>query len=213
MCRTERLAATDNRDGMLTTVADRVPIPDRDSYLRYADAATLALRLDEPDVIEYWKSAPYPISFLGGHEYAITRKLRDRLHDSPDLAALVNTSRAVLARDKIRNYRTIAAANPRLSALQHDMVDSGGWQLLWMPASLPYYDGGSDFDADWARQLTKRLVFSSWTMVPTLIATMLSYQVERQLIGGISHPPRYDDPTNKRAVRKLQWRKTTSRRQ
>ena len=86
------------------------------------------------------------------------------------------------------------------------MVDSGAWQLLWMPASLPYYDGGSDFHADWARQLTKRLVFSGWTMVPTLIATMLSYQVERQLIGGISQPPRYDDPTNKRAVRKLQWR-------
>ena len=206
MCRTERLAATDNRDGMLTTVADRVPIPDRGSYLQYADAATLALRLDEPDVIEYWKSAPYPISFLGGHEYAITRTLRDRLHDSPDLAALVNTSRAVLARDKIRSYRAIATANPRLSALQHDMVDSGAWQLLWIPASLPYYDGGSDFDADWARRLTKRLVFSSWTMVPTLIATMLSYQVERQVIGGISQPPRYDDPTNKRVIRKLQWR-------
>src|SRR5262249_33801648 len=73
MCRTERLAATDNRDGMLTMLADRVPIPDRASYVQYADAATLALRLDEPDVIEYWKSAPYPISFLGGHEYAITR--------------------------------------------------------------------------------------------------------------------------------------------
>ena len=64
MARTERLAATPDRDGMLQEPAAEVAVESHDlrSYVRLGDLAE-AVNHHEPT--EYWKSAPYPRQFHG----------------------------------------------------------------------------------------------------------------------------------------------------
>lgn len=52
--------------------------------------------------------------------------------------------------------------------------------MLWLPPLLAGHELGPDFE--WARAATKRLVFSSWTMVPRAISVLASYDAERRYI-------------------------------
>src|SRR5262249_33187687 len=56
-----------------------------------------------------------------------------------------------------------------------------GAELLWIPPSLPYYPLAGPFAG--ASRFSKTLVFSAWVMVPRMIATLLSYEVERRTVG------------------------------
>ena len=60
-----------------------------------------------------------------------------------------------------------------MRALAARTVDAGWWKLLWVPPSLPYLQPGGPFAEDFARSVTKRLVFSSWAATPTAVATLL----------------------------------------
>ena len=51
-------------------------------------------------------------------------------------------------------------------------------------ASLPYLTPGGPYAEDFARNITKRLVFSSWTATPTAIAALLSYDADRHIVEG-----------------------------
>ena len=67
-----------------------------------------------------------------------------------------------------------------------------------MPPSMPYYSLTGAF-ADLAKNgFTKRLVFSSWQVVPKAIAILISYEVERRMI--TSHDP---DAQNTRRLERL----------
>jgi hypothetical protein len=50
-------------------------------------------------------------------------------------------------------------------------------KLLWLPPSKPYYKPSGIFSK--GNDLSKTLVFSSWEMIPRMIACMLSYEAER----------------------------------
>ena len=56
-------------------------------------------------------------------------------------------------------------------------------QLLWIPASRPYYKAGGIFEEEASRGFSKFLIFSSWEMVPRMIAVMMSYYAERYTLG------------------------------
>jgi hypothetical protein len=60
-------------------------------------------------------------------------------------------------------------------------LDTGAWKTLWIPPSLPYYQPEEPFLSVWNSNFTKRLVFSTWKVVPKVIAIMLSYEVERRM--------------------------------
>ena len=63
-------------------------------------------------------------------------------------------------------------------------LQRGVEKLLWMPPSKPYYElQGAFRDSD---LLTKTLVFSSWEMVPRMIASLVSYEVERKTVGALA---------------------------
>jgi hypothetical protein len=51
-----------------------------------------------------------------------------------------------------------------------------------MPPALPYWRPAGAFAAVDGREVTKRLVFSSWQVVPKMIAGLVSYEAERRLI-------------------------------
>ncbi len=194
MARTERLASTPDRDGMLT----RVDMPCRDveaaDVRSYLDTAAVATALGLGDPVELWKSAPYLVSFM--EDYKLKRRLRDE-DDPPPPEVVERLGRHGLALDPrdIRAYRRIDPANARLRSILADCVDPGHWQMLWIPPALPYYRAGSLYERAEARSFTKRLIFSAWHVVPRTVAALVSYEVERRVFDatGDHHDKRYGD--------------------
>ena len=219
MVRTERLASTADHNGMLRTVKDPVGPPSVAALEQYVDAAKVAdhlvttKKVRSGDMLEYWKSAPYTLSFLGGHEYMLSKGLLEQagatVHDAV-LLELLHKSKAVLNWRDIRAYRALDPANGRLEQLYTDMFDRGAHRLLWMPPSCPYYEYKGRFDKSEARALTKRLIFSSWTLVPTVVSTLTSFEAERRLhnearVAGAA-TTKYDTDASSRHTRHLQLR-------
>src|SRR5690606_38905726 len=106
---------------------------------------------------------------------SIDRALED---GSEQVARLVTSS---LTQDELRHYGEIDLGNPKVRWLADDVLDSGAWQVAWLPPSLPYYSARGSYESDAVRGFTKRLLFSAWNVAPKGIATMLSYEVERRL--------------------------------
>lgn len=84
----------------------------------------------------------------------------------------------------MENYQAIDPANSRLRVLAGETLGCGGaelWRLLWLPPSASYYCLGGPFSHAGLAKFTKRLVFSSWKVVPKAISVLLSYEAERQM--------------------------------
>ncbi len=182
MVRTERLASTPDRNGMLTTL----PLPDFQlepgDVRAYVQLSEIAEELGERDVLEYWKSSPYLLNFMEG--YALKHAFAERSGNgaaSRRLVGLLDRSDGLLDWDTICAYRKVDPANAKLRGLLADVINDNTVRLLWLPPSLPYYRTGSAFDA--AGSVTKRLVFSAWNVVPKVISTILSYEAERAIVG------------------------------
>ncbi len=65
-----------------------------------------------------------------------------------------------------------------------DMIKSlkkQGWKYLWIPPSIPYYELDGAFKDSWG--YSKTLIFSSWKLVPRMVASLVSYEAERLSIG------------------------------
>lgn len=207
MARTERLASTPDRNGMLADATVQVTLDrsDVDGYLAVAHAAEL---LGQRDVIEYWKSGPYLLNFMEG--YALKNAFDDLADGRPapaGLPELIERGRGLLDWDEVSRYGTVDPANARLRSLTADTIGRGMWQLLWLPPALPYYDARSIFDTPEARSFTKRLVFSSWHLVPKVISAMLSFEAERAIFdaaGEVDTRP-YDE-FSQRPDRRLDFR-------
>jgi hypothetical protein len=115
--------------------------------------------------------------------YNLKRQLRLQLDRDPGalLQPLSNHPQTLLDPAAIRKFAAIDPRNARLRALNAQVIESTAWQLLWIPPSLPYYEPPreSPYADPILRRFTKRLVFSSWHVVPKAVATLLSYEAER----------------------------------
>lgn len=176
MVRTERLALTDDRSGMLVQAPSRDMRLEADDLQSYLAVERLASRLDAGEMLEYWKSAPYLPNFMDGY------KLTRRLERAEERGTLDVPSETTLAWSRVRDYKPIESANPRLRSLIEETVTQGMWRLLWMPPSFRYHRLGEPFSSVPAEALTKRLVFSSWSVVPKAIAALVSYEAERRMV-------------------------------
>ena len=188
MVRTERLAVTSDRDGMLKEMpCKHVDLHDRD-LCDFVAVQRLARILRQPNILEYWKSAPYLLNVMD--DYELKRSLRravDTGTAGEAAGALTELSPALLDPVEIRRFGEIEPGNPRMRDLVAAMVDSGAWRLLWVPPALPYYQLGWPYDE--LAGFTKRLVFSAWSMVPRAISALVSYAAEREIArAGESNP-------------------------
>jgi len=186
MVRTERLASDATRNGMLTSPACPELELRTGDLVGYVANARLARTLADQGAIrsasttlEHWKSSPYLLNFMDG--YQLKRAFVEELEAAPSTEGLVSGD-GVLPFEEIRTYRPVDSANARLRSLCSDTVGRGAWRLLWLPPALPYYAPAAPFDAPRVQGLTKRLVFSSWNVVPKAVAAMLSYEAERLMI-------------------------------
>lgn len=183
--RTERLAASADRNGMLTEVpAAHAPVRSRDVEGFVALART-AGDLGQHGAVEFWKSSPYCLSFMD--DYLLKRHFRSAVEQGEVSARRLRElerAGAFLSWREVERYGRIDPGNARLRSLVADTVERGLWRLLWIPPSLPYWHPSGVFAAAGVRDVTKRLVFSSWQVVPKMISGMLSYEAERQIMRG-----------------------------
>lgn len=183
MVRTERLAASADRNGMLTervTAQGHLHANDLDGFTQLD---RIAQAIEAGDQMEYWKSAAYPLNLMEG--YKLKRKLQEALRNGESSGIgdlLARSERHMLSWQNIQSYQPLDPANARLRALLQDTVDTGSWRLLWLPPSLPYYRLAGPFASVAAAGLTKTLVFSTWRLAPKTIAVVASYETERQML-------------------------------
>ncbi len=185
MARTERLATASQRGGML------LDSPPADGSLHTVDvraflgAQRIADSIGQGDLVEYWKSSPYLFNFMDS--YALKDAFRKAAHTSEIVKFVREFPDTFLDLEKARTYQPLEPANPRLRGLLAETVDRGMWRLLWIPPSLNYYALAGPFAAPGLANLTKRLVFSAWHMVPRAVASLVSYEAERRMMGA-PHP-------------------------
>ena len=213
MVRTERLAATEDRDGMLAEVPPvnvTLETQDLDAYLGMQRITKV---LDQGNALEYWKSAPYLLNFMD--DYKLKQVFVDAISvpiKNDELAdAIAASDNLLLPWDEIAKYHEIDPNNSRLRGLHADVIETGAWRLLWIPPALPYYRLEGPFADPALRKFTKRLVFSSWRMVPKVVATMLSYAVERRMISSFEEHPENSLDARKRRRPLLRFARTDER--
>ena len=176
VARTERVSSTQDRDAMVEEPCLTVSVEPED--LRSASALAAVARVAKaPEIVEYWKSAPYLLNFM--RDYALKRELRE--HDGKKLPmALLDALKAArgscLVKSRIQAYRPLSPPNGRMRLLMEDAFRDGLDQHLWIPPSFPYY-------SDDAPKVppSKALVFSSWSVVPDAVAALLSFEAERRM--------------------------------
>lgn len=160
-----------------------------EDLLGFAALRKLALHLDSPMTIEYWKSAPYFINFCDA--YQIGRDIKAALKDEKrreHLQPLLQGTQRLKPR-KVRQRQKIDYGNARMRALADSTVEAGWWKLLWVPPSLPYLIPGGPYAKPFAQKLTKRLVFSSWAATPTAVASLLSHSAEHHIYSASGADP------------------------
>lgn len=141
-----------------------------------------------PVPVEYVKSTPYALSFLD--KYQLKIKLSKAIEEDEELKELVKSNKdAFVSKKDIENYKPIISEkgaklpNAKIRKLLEIDLEKEGWKLLWIPPTLPYYSLDGAFRNSF--HFTKTLIFSSWVMVPRMIATVLSYEAERRSIGSL----------------------------
>lgn len=129
-----------------------------------------------PSPVNYAKSAPYAMSFL--REYKVGEKAQ---HNNVTMRkdAFVDLNEV----NKYNFPRDGHWPHEKLRLLMKNMKQES--KLLWCPPSLPYYPCEGAFKGQ--EQFTKTLVFSAWKLVPKMIATLVSYEAERQTLGKLNH--------------------------
>ncbi|MHB1344371.1 MAG: C-terminal helicase domain-containing protein [Thermoleophilia bacterium] len=187
MARSERVAMCADPDAMMAT-APAVPMSlqsaDLASYLALQATADV---VHQPDMVEYWKSAVYPLNFMGGYRL---RQLVDDALDVPETSARLRAAfgahpEALLpSKEHLAGLGEVGVPNPRVRWLLDLVEGSGLDRLPWIPPTLPYYELAGLFATKGAGAATKLLVFSSWRVVPRSVASLVSYVLRHRILGG-----------------------------
>ena len=211
MCRTERVHPTEHKDGMLQDVPSADMDIEPGDVTAFRKLEGIAESVGQPGVVEYWKSAPYLLSFMD--QYKLKQDLL-RTIESPksdlrqDLAA---APELFVDWQEFERYRRLDPQNAKLRWLERWLDTTGAWQLLWLPPTLPYWVLAGPFAQARERNLTKQLVFSSWNVVPKAVASMVSYEVERRVFRRFESRPRNSAEARKRRRPLLRFARTNGR--
>ena len=184
VCRTERVSATENAD-IIDDSSVKVPVDVMEQDIKsYISAQKL---LDEIGAtyhvpVDYIKSTPYLLSFM--RDYQLKRNIEKYFKAHPSELSKVNKPALWISDKKLDAYEQIPSGNARLEVLKRHAFIKNAELLLWIPPSKPYYVPKGVYKD--AKNFSKVLVFSSWEMVPRMIAGMLSYEAERKTIGKLA---------------------------
>jgi len=182
MSRTERVRAAGDSSGMLREIPATGVELTADDVGDFLTLERIGREVGQPHVLEYWKSAPYLLSFMD--DYKLKTEVRAALGRSSStglVELLSDGARIGLPWDIVAAYEAVDPANARLRGLLAWIERTELWRLLWLPPALSYYAS----DGPWERAVragaTKRLVFSTWAVVPKAVASLVSYEIERRV--------------------------------
>lgn len=198
MVRTERLAVSQNRNGMLSESCFAQDQLHPGDLTNFVHLDRIAKQLGVDDQVEYWKSSAYPLNLMEG--YKLKRKFQDAYGQAREnglFDLLQKAESSLLVWDEIQKYGRIDPGNARLRALIQLTNESGNWQLLWLPPTLPYYRLEGPFAKISDQGFTKTLIFSAWRVVPKVVAVMLSYEAERRMANQGKNDFEYEELTKK----------------
>ena len=203
--RTEKLLVSSDRDALIELVNKPISIQPEDiNDFVVLDQITQLLNKDHntslPVPLEYVKSCPFALSFLDNYQHK--KKIQSFVLENEKLKQLLKkTKHGWLNIDNITNYKPLIPSrgktmpNAKLRLLLNETVLNNGWQYLWIPPSIPYYELSGAYKNSWG--YSKTLIFSSWKMVPRMVASLVSYEAERLSIGNpksISDREKKDNP-------------------
>lgn len=197
MCRTERRdAAIINTEKAKTMPMENITAENIGSYMSMQKVMSELGIGNFP--IDYVKSAPYLMSYMN---YKVKDKIDDKLVGKKKQAYSIDErmklfksiNGAFLKRSQVNGYQKLPDSNARLHTLFDEVFDRNAQGrtspelLLWIPTANPYYECGTNNIFEQCKGYTKTLVFSSWEMVPRVIATLTSYEAERLVNGRIGN--------------------------
>lgn len=197
IARTERIAVSDDHNTLLRSSGANLLWVRPPDVKNFISADAIAAKLGEyyqniHSPVEYCKSSPYPFSFMEGYQLQRIAQRAIKEKNGDFLKTLKANRVAFLPREEMNDFKELVLPSAKLKYLLDDSLYNGGADLLWIPPALPYYQ----FDGPFRDKETysKTLVFSSWVMVPKMIAGLTSYECERLTIG---HPEakRIDEKT------------------
>lgn len=181
VCRTERISATESAD-IIDAHEVKEPVEvDASDIKSYLQAQKLLEDLNLPYnvPVDYIKSCPYLLSFM--RDYKLKRDIEKHCFENPEKVSLLNREWLWLKRQSFDQYEEIDPGNARLARVMKHAFKGNAEKLLWVPPSRPYYALGGAFEN--AKHFSKTLIFSSWEMVPRMLAGLLSYEAERKTVG------------------------------
>ena len=197
MARTERVAASEDRDAMVAENRRKVTVTVGD-IRQYLAADALFRAVGDRDPMPFWKSAPYLAHFMHGYKFD---ELLNAALDTPEkpeklVEVLRRHDAAFLKSAKLHKWAHLDPGHARLRELTGELLDAGLWRLLWMPPTVPYWPLEGPFEG--REQATKRLLFSAWNVVPDAVCAVLSYEAERRMTAGrltdYEHPDEQQRP-------------------
>lgn len=131
--------------------------------------------------VDYAKSSAYQLSFMDNY------KLKDTIAEAWKAGAGkgIKSDCLLLDCNEVENYALEDYKNARLDFVIDTIFgkgkkSTGAESLLWIPASHPYYTQLPNVFTK-NESFSKYLVFSSWGMVPKMLACLISYETERRL--------------------------------
>ncbi len=182
IARTERITVSDDKNTLLHPSPLNTILIKPTDIRSFISADSVASKLNDVNSpVEYCKSSPFPFSFMEG--YQLQRITQKEIANGNDeiKSALRKNKDSFLPIEKMNDYQPIENPNAKLTYLLNDILYNGGSDLLWIPPSLPYYQFDEAYKGK--ESFSKTLVFSSWIMVPKMIAALSSYECERLTIG------------------------------
>jgi hypothetical protein len=189
--RTEKLLASNDRDALIKHVNKPISIQPEDIHdFVVLDQITLLLKKNHKVALsvplEYVKSCPFALSFLDNYQHK--EKIRNLILKDLQLQQMVKQTRhGWVSLKDINEYKPLipprakSLPNAKLRLLLDETVHNNGWKYLWIPPSIPYYELDGAYKDSWG--YSKTLIFSSWKLVPRMVATLVSYEAERMCIG------------------------------
>lgn len=184
VCRTERITAEENAD-IIDDSDVRMPLDVLEQDIRsYMQAQELldAIGANYHVPVDYIKSTPYLMSFM--RDYQLKRNVEKYFKSHPTEVHKIKKDCFWLNRNTLDRYDKVPNNNARLERVMDTVLQRGVEKLLWMPPSKPYYEMQGVYKD--TEKSSKTLIFSSWEMVPRMIASLVSYEAERRTVGKLA---------------------------
>ena len=185
ICRTERITEIEVVDIVDDSDTKSSLNVFKEDILSFIEAQKLLdeIGLNSNVPIDYIKSSPYLMSFMKNYQLKrrIERYFGNNTKDIPKMKKFTFW----LNENNINNYKEISPNNARLNDLMSHVLKDNAEKLLWIPPAQPYYPCEGVFEG--IGDFSKTLIFSSWEMVPRMISSMVSYEVERRTIGKLEN--------------------------